>query len=215
VAPVAALALGLTVVGGWPLLAHEQCGGTCDLEHHLEHEQERMRQGQADPSRAPGANAAMETRGLHPGPHIKVTVRRPPAPEDGPRAEAIVASPREALEPYRDAGAAERDGFHVFHSELPMKMYHFTNDRHGAATAYRFDPGRPTSLLYEKAQGRYTLMGAMYTAPAVFSEDQLHQRVPLSIAQWHLHVNICVAPPGMRGRQLFTTFGLMGSLATP
>jgi hypothetical protein len=92
--------------------------------------------------------------------------------------------------------------------------YHFTNWARGFAGAFTFDPARPTSLLYRKRDGRYELLGAMYTAPARASESDLHQRVPLSIAQWHLHVNICL--PASRGdrRTDWTTFGFKGSIAT-
>ena len=33
----------------------------------------------------------------------------------------------------------------------------------------------------------------MYTAPNSFNEDNLDQRIPLSVAQWHEHVNLCYA----------------------
>ena len=56
----------------------------------------------------------------------------------------------------------------------------------------------------------------MYTAPKRFTEDQLDERIPLSIAQWHEHVNFC-APPKNRRAELFKPhpeFGLRGSIAT-
>lgn len=36
----------------------------------------------------------------------------------------------------------------------------------------------------------------MYTAPRTFSEDQLQERVPLSLARWHAHVNLCLPTRG-------------------
>ncbi len=145
---------------------------------------------------------------------MKLTALRAAAPEDIQKGGEIVQILRKALGKYTDYRAADRDGYEVFHPELRMKMYHFTNWANGAAAAFRFDPARPTSLLYEKAGGTYKLVGAMYTAPAAMSEDDLHRRVPLSVAQWHMHVNICAAPPGTRGWAALFTFGLMGSIAT-
>jgi hypothetical protein len=56
----------------------------------------------------------------------------------------------------------------------------------------------------------------MYTAPAEMTEDELNQRIPLSLAQWHQHVNLCLPPRGeMQG--LFDSrsrFGVNGSIAT-
>jgi hypothetical protein len=56
----------------------------------------------------------------------------------------------------------------------------------------------------------------MYTAPVSFTEDQLNERVPLSVAQWHQHVNMCRPPQGhaveMLGRH--PRFGLNGSIST-
>jgi hypothetical protein len=39
----------------------------------------------------------------------------------------------------------------------------------------------------------------MYTAPAFFAEAELDERVPLAMARWHQHVNLCV--PGRRHRE--------------
>jgi hypothetical protein len=72
-------------------------------------------------------------------------------------------------------------------------------------------------LLYEKTgENSYKLIGAMYTAPARFSEDDLDKRVPLSVAQWHQHVNLCKPPEDKRGEMFFKSpkFGLAGSIST-
>ena len=34
----------------------------------------------------------------------------------------------------------------------------------------------------------------MYTAPYEVIEEELNRRVPLSIARWHLHTNLCLPP---------------------
>jgi len=56
-----------------------------------------------------------------------------------------------------------------------------------------FDPARPGSLLYVKnSSGDYVLVGAMYSAPADYTYDQLDAIIPLSVAHWHAHTNICL-----------------------
>ena len=87
---------------------------------------------------------------------------------------------------------------------MPQKQYHFTNYRYAFEAARDFNPEHPTSLLYEKNGDGYRLVGVMYTAPKRFTEDDLNERIPLSIAQWHEHVNFCRAPEGRRVEALAT-----------
>jgi hypothetical protein len=70
--------------------------------------------------------------------------------------------------------------------------------------------------LYEKKpDGRFALIGAMYTAPKHASYEQLDKRVPLSIARWHRHVNICLPPRGSDWKTVDRSkFGGTGSIAT-
>ena len=59
-------------------------------------------------------------------------------------------------------------------------------------------------------------MGVMYTAPKSFCEEELNQRIPLSVAQWHEHVNYCAPPEAVKrsiGDQI-RKFGLRGSITT-
>jgi hypothetical protein len=99
---------------------------------------------------------------------------------------------------------------------VPQKMYHFTNYSYAMEAAFRFNPEHPTSLLYEKHGDDYKLIGVMYTAPKRFDEKELDQRVPLSVAQWHEHVNFCAAPADRRGEGFapHPQFGLRGSITT-
>ena len=62
----------------------------------------------------------------------------------------------------------------------------------------------------------YKLVGVMYTAPYRASEEELNRRVPLSIARWHLHTNLCLPPAGGKADVLGTSakFGLQGSIIT-
>ncbi len=76
-------------------------------------------------------------------------------------------------------------------------MYDFTSTKWAIANAFRFNPARPTSLLYKKdSAGNFVLFGAMYTAPKRSSAAKLDERIPLGVAQWHKHVNWCLPPKG-------------------
>ncbi len=110
-----------------------------------------------------------------------------------------------------------RDGYEILLPQVPQKMYHFNNLGHYAEAERGFNVECPTSLLYEKAGGGYRLIGVMYTAPAHLTEAELDERIPLSVAAWHQHVNVCL-PPGDPLRNLFgggdERFGLEGSIST-
>ena len=144
--------------------------------------------------------------------HMKLTPVRPPNDADRQRADVIVKTLRTTLDKYKDANAAENDGYRPFLPNLPLPEYHFTNYGNGFLEAFTFDPARPTSLLYRKAGGKYELVGAMYTAPKRFSDEQLNARVPLSVAQWHAHVNICM-PDRNSPAVDWTIFGFKGTIA--
>ena len=167
----------------------------------------------------PGEGAAMnsmESRHMDMGPHMKMTALRDPKPGDEARANQVVEAARAVAEKYRDYKTALADGFQIFLPNLPQKQYHFTNYKYAFDAAFNFDPSHPTSLLYEKHGDSYKLIGVMYTAPKDFTEDELNDRIPLSIAEWHAHVNLCV-PPQDRRREMLSPnpkFGLQGSIAT-
>lgn len=150
------------------------------------------------------------------GPHMKMTALRPERPGDAEKAKEVVEAARKASEKYLDYHVALNDGFKIFLPNVPQKMYHFTNYGYAMEAAFRFNPEHPTSLLYEKHGDDYKLIGVMYTAPKRFSEGQLDERIPLSVAQWHEHVNFCKAPPDRRGEGLLPhpQFGLKGSIVT-
>ena len=133
--------------------------------------------------------------------HMRMTPSRPITREDSVRATRIVAELRRSLEQYRDVRVAVADGFREFAPGVRgQRVHHFTNYRRAFAEQFRFDPTKPSSLLYEKdAQGRFVLVGAMYVAPKRASAEDLDARIPLSVAQWHAHVNVCV--PGRRDRE--------------
>jgi hypothetical protein len=152
----------------------------------------------------------------HMGAHMYMSALRDLQPGDQEKAQQVVDQARQTLEQYRDSNAALADGYKIFLPNVPQKMYHFTKWQYAVGEAFRFDPTKPTSLLYEKHGSDYKLIGAMYTAPVRFSEDQLNQRIPLSVAQWHQHVNMCKPPKGREIEMLGKNpkFGLAGSIST-
>ena len=177
---------------------------------------------EAQPAAASGqeqmdvATPAMHSHHMESGPHMTMTDMRSPRSGDRERAQEVVDAAKKAMERYRDYHVALKDGYKIFLPNIPQPQYHFTNNWYGFEAAFRFNPEHPTSLLYEKTKDGYNLIGAMYTAPQEASPDDLDQRIPLSIAQWHQHVNLCL-PPRERRAEVFQPnpkFGLTGSIAT-
>jgi hypothetical protein len=155
------------------------------------------------------------------GPHMKMTDLRKLQPGDADRAQKVVEGARKAAEKYLDYHVALADGFKIFMPNIPQKIYHFTSSRYGMEAFWDFNPEHPTSLLYEKQGDGYKLVGVMYTAPKRFNEDQLNERVPLSVAQWHEHVDFCRAPADMpiaermqKSLGANAQFGFKGSIHT-
>ncbi len=132
---------------------------------------------------------SMEGRHMDMGPHMKMTTMRDLKPGDQEKADQVVEAARNVAEKYRDYKVALADGYKIFLPNLPQKQYHFTNYWYGFEASTRFNPEHPTSLLYEKQGDGYKLIGVMYTAPKTFTWAELDSRIPLSIAQWHAHVN--------------------------
>ncbi len=167
------------------------------------------------PQAARAANDDMSDMHMEMSAHMHMTAARPEAPGDAARAEKIVEQLRPAIEKYKDYHVALNDGFKIFFPNVPQPRYHFTNYSYGLSAQFSFDPTKPTSLLYKKVNGGYELEGAMYTAPKRLTEDQLNERIPLSIAHWHEHVNLCLPPKGVGiGQADLTQFGLRGAIAT-
>ena len=196
-------ALSLALLGALHgMSGHAEEGGPGghdpDMDHHHE---------------APAVEA-MSSQHQHLGPHMKWTARRTPNAADQQRAAQIVQTLRGTLEKYKDYRVALQDGFQLPAAKFPQPHYHFTNKANAFKGALTFNPAVPTSLLYTKTRDGYELEGAMYTAPRRMTEDELDQRVPLSVAQWHAHVNICLPPPGTRRGVALKTFGFKGSIAS-
>jgi hypothetical protein len=148
-------------------------------------------------------------------PHLYMTEMRAQNAADRQRAGEIVTQLRAGIEKYKDYHVALNDGYRIFLPDVPQPEYHFTSYKNGFLAAMRFDPSQPTSLLYKKTAKGYELVGAMYTMPKRATEDQLNERVPLSVSTWHLHTNLCMPPNDQRQTADWTKFGLHGSIATP
>ena len=162
------------------------------------------------------AMLSMADRKMDMGPHMKMTTLRDLKPGDQEKADQVVAAARKAAEKYTDYKVALADGYKIFLPNVPQKQYHFTNYRYAFEAAIQFNPEHPTSLLYEKNGDEYKLIGVMYTAPKNANWNELDQRIPLSIAQWHAHINLCM-PPADRKNEAWgpkAKFGLVGSITT-
>ena len=147
------------------------------------------------------------------GPHFRWTPLRPVNPADQQKAAEIVLELRTALAPYRDYRRAIKDGYEPFLPNVPQPHYHFTSKWRAFKSAFRFNAEQPTSLLYKKtSDGRYELEGAMFTAPKRADENDLNKRIPLSVAQWHAHVNICLPPKRDAKTADWSKFGPKGSI---
>lgn len=163
-------------------------------------------------------DAAMDMPGMtHMAGHMYLTSLRPAQSGDRQKADAIVADAKEAMAPYQDFHKALADGYEIFLPNVPQPIYHFTKAEYGWEARSHFDPMKPTSLLYKRtADGSYQLVGAMYTDRVNASEDELNERIPLSIARWHQHTNFCKAPEGQGAGYVGpdARFGLLGSITT-
>lgn len=161
------------------------------------------------------ANQLMSGSGLDSSAHVYTTVLKPGDPGDQHRAAEILDILRNLMAKYKDYHAAVADGYQPFMLKAEQPFYWFISNRNAYASAYVFNPGHPTCLLYKKTKGAYELAGALFTAPKSATELQLDGRIPLSVARWHEHVNLCVAPkraPDERANA--QKFGLNGTIAT-
>ena len=142
--------------------------------------------------------------------HMELSATRRATPADSTRALAVVKELRAAIAKYRDTATAVADGYAMFAPGMKhQKTYHFTKNGNALLGAFTFSPGRPTSLLYEQdASGKMTLVGAMYTMPKRASLSRLNDRIPLSIARWHRHVNWCLPAKDQQGRWTETKNGM-------
>ena len=167
---------------------------------------------QHPPSSAPDSQAQVEMGRVLAGlfsdssSHMRMGPTRPATTADSARAAAIVRAARAALSQYVDVKVAERDGYHrAMPSLVDQPIYHYNSmPNFGAAERGEFDITKPVSLLYKKDdRGQLKLVGAMY-ATGASDPSQLDALLPISMAHWHEHVNLC-SPGGPLTRYLSPT----------
>jgi len=180
--------IGMLLLGALPAAASAQ---------HQHHTDSTRMVGAADAAMSGALSANARA-------HMELSPTRKATREDTAKARAVVRELREALAKYADTTAAVADGYKMFMPNVKaQRVYHFTNYRNAFMEALRFDAAKPTSLLYERAaDGRLKLVGAMYSAPKRMRLGRLDDRIPLSIARWHKHVNWCLPPKDQADRWL-------------
>jgi hypothetical protein len=153
--------------------------------------------------------------------HLQLTPARTPTHADSVRALDVAAELKRAIAKYQDTATAVADGYKMFAPQLKnQQVYHFTKAGNAFLEAFRFKPEKPTSLLYKRSgDGKLRLVGAMYTVPKRAPLSRLDERVPLSIAQWHKHVNWCVPKTAEQSRWTeqrggLPVFGPLSPIAT-
>jgi len=130
--------------------------------------------------------------------HMRMGPTRAATVADSARAAAVVVAARAGLSQYVDVKVAERDGYYRNMPWLEdQPIYHYNSvQNYKAAERGGFDPSKPVSLLYKKNDRReLTLVGAMYATSASASPDSLDALLPISMAHWHQHVNLCYPGP--------------------
>jgi hypothetical protein len=139
--------------------------------------------------------------------HMCITPLRTRQPGDEEKVKAMVAQVRAAIEKYKDYKKALADGYVIANPKVVNVRLADT----------MFDPTKPSSLLYyQTPTQRYKLEGVMFTASPSATEDELNQRIPLSVVRWHEHTNFCGAPAD-KVKQYFgdhPKFGMFGSIHT-
>jgi hypothetical protein len=149
-----------------------------------------------------GSDGSMMHRGEN-DPHMRMTPMRSPTAKDLAKADKLARELKEAISKYADIAAAEADGYRPFPpNPRGLRIVHYVNLGRSVAENWKLNPRKPGSLLYERQpDNSLRLIGAMVTASKKATEAELNARVPLSVARWHLHTNICVPKPIWDGKQ--------------
>jgi hypothetical protein len=213
-----ALACAIAIAIAAPAFAHNY-GEMGDMEMQQDEQASQMNPGEVeamshgammghDPHMAQSENMML---------HMTWSPEHAPTAADKARAAELVDVLKKALAKYKDYKVAEAAGYKPFHPEFKhQKIIHFTRFWYAVKATFVFNPAEPTSLLYEPLpDGGYKLVGAMYTASRHASLEKLNRRVPLSIARWHQHIDLCFPPKGTPLASVdWTRFGPNGSIAT-
>jgi hypothetical protein len=129
-------------------------------------------------------------------PHMTFTAGRTGTSEDSARALAVVDKLRAAIAPYQALADAEKAGYHSRRDADMVKdgkLLHVAKWPKRPGQVQAFDPAAPQALLYRRgSDGEFRLAGGMFVAPPSATPDDLDAMIPLSVAHWHQHTNICV-----------------------
>jgi hypothetical protein len=138
--------------------------------------------------------------------HMSFSPAQPASPADTARALALLETLRNSLAPYQTLEAAEAAGYVPARSPESVKegkLLHAGRRPRRLRSQGTFDPANPQALLFEKdASGAMKLSGAMFVAPPAASLADLDAMVPLGVARWHQHTNVCVAADRAQSRRI-------------
>jgi len=121
------------------------------------------------------------------------------------------------IERYKDYRKALLDGYVIANPKLKQPQYHFISNANTREADLHFDPRKSTALLYRRTpKQEYKLEGVMFTASPDATEEEPNERIPLSIARWHRHINYCEAPEDRISdyQSAHPKFGMFGSINT-
>ena len=153
-------------------------------------------QARAEPTSSPASCSDTSS-------HMKMGPTRTATVADSARAAAYCPRRAGCPQPYADVNVAERDGYYRNMPWLEdQPIYHYNSSRNfRVADRGKFDVTKPVSLLYKKDHdGQLRLVGAMYATSESAAPEDLDALLPISMAHWHEHVNLCY--PGRQCRPL-------------
>ena len=167
-------------------------------------------------------NGSMTPQGAN-DPHLRLSSVSQSTPEDTEKAAGLAEQLEQAISKYTDVRDAVDAGYIEFppNPDKNLKIIHYVNPWLSYLESFRIDYEQPGALLYQKqTDGQLRLLGAMYTAPAEATMEELNNRVPLSVTRWHLHTNMCLPEPiwdeqqWQRQKDGYPVFGPESPIAT-
>jgi hypothetical protein len=142
-------------------------------------------------------NGSMTPQGAN-DPHLRLSSVSSLTPEDSKKADRLAKQLKQAISKYERVQNAVDAGYLEFppNPDENLKIIHYVHPWLSYLESFRIEPEQPGALLYQKqSDGQLRLLGAMYTAPAEATMEELNNRVPLSVTRWHLHTNMCLPEP--------------------